>query len=78
MAQVTLKYGVPIAFGVLTVVTIEQVIERAGTRGRQQGRWAAARRSRWSTCCARSERRRMSRQRSRSRSLAIRRCTSGR
>ena len=30
MAQVTLRHGIPIAFGVLTVDTIEQAIERAG------------------------------------------------
>ena len=37
MAQVTLKYGIPIAFGVLTVDTIEQAIERAGTKAGNKG-----------------------------------------
>ena len=42
MAQVTLKHGVPIAFGVLTVDTIEQAIERAGTKAGNKGGEAAA------------------------------------
>ena len=42
MAQVTLKHGVPIAFGVLTVDTIEQAIERAGTKAGNKGAEAAA------------------------------------
>jgi 6,7-dimethyl-8-ribityllumazine synthase len=37
MAQVTLKHGVPVAFGVLTVDTIEQAIERAGTKAGNKG-----------------------------------------
>jgi 6,7-dimethyl-8-ribityllumazine synthase len=37
MAQVNLKYGVPVAFGVLTVDTIEQAIERAGTKAGNKG-----------------------------------------
>ncbi len=37
MSQVSLKYGVPIAFGVLTVDTIEQAIERAGTKAGNKG-----------------------------------------
>jgi len=37
MAQVTLKYGIPVAFGVLTVDTIEQAIERAGTKAGNKG-----------------------------------------
>ncbi len=41
MAQVTLKYQVPIAFGVLTVDTIEQAIERAGTKAGNKGAEAA-------------------------------------
>ena len=41
MAQVTLKHGIPIAFGVLTVDTIEQAIERAGTKAGNKG-WSAA------------------------------------
>ena len=42
MAQVTLNHGVPIAFGVLTVDTIEQAIERAGTKAGNKGGEAAA------------------------------------
>jgi 6,7-dimethyl-8-ribityllumazine synthase len=42
MAQVTLNRGVPIAFGVLTVDTIEQAIERAGTKAGNKGGEAAA------------------------------------
>jgi len=41
MAQVTLKHQVPIAFGVLTVDTIEQAIERAGTKAGNKGAEAA-------------------------------------
>ncbi|MCW8882763.1 MAG: 6,7-dimethyl-8-ribityllumazine synthase [Sedimenticola sp.] len=41
MAQVTLKHGLPIAFGVLTVDTIEQAIERAGTKAGNKGAEAA-------------------------------------
>ena len=41
MAQVSLKRGVPIAFGVLTVDTIEQAIERAGTKAGNKGAEAA-------------------------------------
>ena len=42
MSQVTLKHGLPIAFGVLTVDTIEQAIERAGTKAGNKGAEAAA------------------------------------
>ena len=42
MAHVTLKHGVPIAFGVLTVDSIEQAIERAGTKAGNKGGEAAA------------------------------------
>ncbi len=42
MAQVSLKHGVPISFGVLTVDTIEQAIERAGTKAGNKGAEAAA------------------------------------
>jgi 6,7-dimethyl-8-ribityllumazine synthase len=42
MAQVSLNHGVPIAFGVLTVDTIEQSIERAGTKAGNKGGEAAA------------------------------------
>ncbi len=37
MAQVNLKHGIPVAFGVLTVDTIEQAIERAGTKAGNKG-----------------------------------------
>jgi 6,7-dimethyl-8-ribityllumazine synthase len=40
-AQVTLSTGIPIAFGVLTTDTIEQAIERAGTKAGNKG-WSAA------------------------------------
>jgi 6,7-dimethyl-8-ribityllumazine synthase len=42
MSQVMLNHGVPIAFGVLTVDTIEQAIERAGTKAGNKGGEAAA------------------------------------
>ncbi|MEW7976303.1 MAG: 6,7-dimethyl-8-ribityllumazine synthase [Candidatus Sedimenticola endophacoides] len=41
MAQVSLQHGTPIAFGVLTVDTIEQAIERAGTKAGNKGGEAA-------------------------------------
>ena len=41
MAQVSLKHAMPIAFGVLTVDTIEQAIERAGTKAGNKGAEAA-------------------------------------
>ena len=41
MAQVSLKHGVPVAFGVLTVDSIEQAIERAGTKAGNKGAEAA-------------------------------------
>ncbi len=41
MAQVMMKHGVPIAFGVLTVDSIEQAIERAGTKAGNKGAEAA-------------------------------------
>ena len=37
MSQVSLRHGLPIAFGVLTVDTIEQAIERAGTKAGNKG-----------------------------------------
>ncbi|MDD5406811.1 MAG: 6,7-dimethyl-8-ribityllumazine synthase [Sulfurovaceae bacterium] len=37
VASVTLKYGKPATFGVLTVDTIEQAIERAGTKAGNKG-----------------------------------------
>jgi len=42
MAQVSLKHTIPIAFGVLTVDTIEQAIERSGTKAGNKGAEAAA------------------------------------
>lgn len=41
MAHVSLEHGVPVAFGVLTVDTIEQAIERAGTKAGNKGAEAA-------------------------------------
>jgi len=41
ISQVSLKHGVPIAFGVLTVDSIEQAIERAGTKAGNKGAEAA-------------------------------------
>lgn len=37
LAQVMMEYGLPVAFGVLTVDTIEQAIERAGTKAGNKG-----------------------------------------
>jgi len=41
IAQSSVKYGVPIAFGVLTVDTIDQAIERAGTKAGNKGEESA-------------------------------------
>jgi len=41
LSQVGLNSGLPIAFGVLTVDTIEQAIERAGTKAGNKGAEAA-------------------------------------
>jgi 6,7-dimethyl-8-ribityllumazine synthase len=41
IAHVSLKYGIPVAFGVLTVDSIEQAIERAGTKAGNKGAEAA-------------------------------------
>ncbi len=41
MAHVSLQHGVPVSFGVLTVDTIEQAIERAGTKAGNKGAEAA-------------------------------------
>lgn len=41
LAQVSLDSGIPVAFGVLTVDTIEQAIERAGTKAGNKGEEAA-------------------------------------
>ncbi|MDD9889579.1 MAG: 6,7-dimethyl-8-ribityllumazine synthase [Gammaproteobacteria bacterium] len=41
LSQVSLNSGIPVAFGVLTVDTIEQAIERAGTKAGNKGAEAA-------------------------------------
>lgn len=41
IATVSLQYGVPVSFGVLTVDSIEQAIERAGTKAGNKGAEAA-------------------------------------
>lgn len=41
IAQVSMKTGVPVAFGVLTTETIEQAVERAGTKAGNKGADAA-------------------------------------
>lgn len=41
LASVSLQYEVPVSFGILTVDTIEQAIERAGTKAGNKGAEAA-------------------------------------
>ena len=41
LSQISLQSGLPVAFGVLTVDTIEQAIERAGTKAGNKGSEAA-------------------------------------
>jgi 6,7-dimethyl-8-ribityllumazine synthase len=41
ISQTALKYGIPVIFGVLTTDTIEQAIERSGTKSGNKG-WDAA------------------------------------
>ncbi|MAL94541.1 MAG: 6,7-dimethyl-8-ribityllumazine synthase [Haliea sp.] len=41
IAQVSLEHGLPISFGVLTVDSIEQAIERSGTKAGNKGAEAA-------------------------------------
>ena len=41
VSSAALKNGVPVIFGVITVDTIEQAIERAGTKSGNKG-WEAA------------------------------------
>lgn len=41
LGAVSLDYGLPVAFGVLTVDTIEQAIERSGTKAGNKGAEAA-------------------------------------
>ncbi len=63
-----MKHGLPIAFGVLTVDTIEQAIERAGTKAGNKGAEAAASRDRDGQSAAPAG---MSRKRSRARHHAV-------
>ena len=37
IAQVSMQYGLPVAFGILTTDTIQQAIERAGTKAGNKG-----------------------------------------
>ena len=41
LGQLALQFGIPVSFGVLTVDTIEQAIERAGTKAGNKGAEAA-------------------------------------
>jgi 6,7-dimethyl-8-ribityllumazine synthase len=41
LSNIALQYGIPVAFGVLTVDTIEQAIERSGTKAGNKGEEAA-------------------------------------
>ncbi|MGD9974096.1 MAG: 6,7-dimethyl-8-ribityllumazine synthase [Desulfatirhabdiaceae bacterium] len=41
IAMVGLEYGIPVIFGILTTDTIEQAIERAGTKAGNKG-WSSA------------------------------------
>jgi 6,7-dimethyl-8-ribityllumazine synthase len=41
LAMVTMEFAIPVAFGVLTVDTIEQAVERAGTKAGNKGEEAA-------------------------------------
>jgi len=41
LSQVAMQYSIPVAFGVLTTDTIEQAIERAGTKAGNKGGEAA-------------------------------------
>ena len=41
IAQVSLEYGIPVDFGVLTVDSIEQAVERSGTKAGNEGAEAA-------------------------------------
>ena len=42
VAQVSLEFGIPVGFGLLTTDTLEQAIERAGSKGGNKGVEAAA------------------------------------
>ncbi|MFV8819236.1 6,7-dimethyl-8-ribityllumazine synthase [Haliea sp. E17] len=41
LSSVSMEYGIPVAFGVLTVDTIEQAVERSGTKAGNKGEEAA-------------------------------------
>jgi 6,7-dimethyl-8-ribityllumazine synthase len=41
LSMVSMEYGVPVSFGVLTVDTIEQAVERSGTKAGNKGEEAA-------------------------------------
>jgi len=41
LSQVSMEFGVPVSFGVLTVDSIEQAIERSGTKAGNKGAEAA-------------------------------------
>jgi len=41
IAKVSLQYGIPVIFGIITADTIEQAIERAGTKEGNKGKDAA-------------------------------------
>ena len=41
LAMVNMEYGIPVAFGVLTVDSIEQAVERSGTKAGNKGEEAA-------------------------------------
>jgi len=41
LAMVTMESGIPVAFGVLTVDSIEQAVERSGTKAGNKGEEAA-------------------------------------
>jgi len=41
LAMVSMEHGIPVSFGVLTVDTIEQAVERSGTKAGNKGEEAA-------------------------------------
>ena len=41
LSSVSMEFGIPVAFGVLTVDTIEQAVERSGTKAGNKGEEAA-------------------------------------
>ncbi len=49
IAQISLDTGVPISFGILTTDTLEQAIERAGSKAGNKGVPRPRLPSRWST-----------------------------